>query len=337
MLRNRELWLPLALTGCLTTCSVIVCGILGGWAAGLAGGSFSILTGGLWFAITTIRYTRLRELGEYLAGVYAGEELLDIRDNREGELSLLKNDLYKITVTLRQQSAQLEEDKAFLQKLMGSISHQLRTPLTGMMVMADLLAGSDLPEEKRIEFTGRLTAQLERMQWLLERLLTLSRLDAGCLDLECAPVEPSALIERAIAPVRVALELRRQTLSLDCTAQRLWQGDEKWTSEAVTNLLKNALEHTPRGSTISLILRQDALSFRIIVEDEGVGIAEGDMPHLFERFYRGANAAPGSAGIGLALAYELARAQGGNLTAENISPGRGARFILQLPMRQEPL
>lgn len=337
MLRNRELWPPLAITACLAVSSAAVCGVLGGWAAGLAGGLFSILTGGLWFGVTTLRYTRLRELGEYLAGVYAGGELLDIRDNREGELSLLKNDLYKITVTLKQQSVQLEEDKAFLQKLMGSISHQLRTPLTGMLVMADLLARSDLPEEKRIEFTGRLTAQLERMQWLLERLLTLSRLDAGCLDLECSLIEPSALIERAIAPVRVALELRQQNLSVDCSARRLWQGDEKWTAEAVTNLLKNASEHAPQGSTISLILRQDALSFRIIVEDEGIGIAEGDMPHLFERFYRGANATPGSAGIGLALAYELARAQGGNLTAENIGPGRGARFILQLPMRQDPL
>ena len=337
MLRNRELWPPLAITACLAVSSAAVCGVLGGWAAGLAGGLFSILTGGLWFGVTTLRYTRLRELGEYLAGVYAGGELLDIRDNREGELSLLKNDLYKITVTLKQQSVQLEEDKAFLQKLMGSISHQLRTPLTGMLVMADLLARSDLPEEKRIEFTGRLTAQLERMQWLLERLLTLSRLDAGCLDLECSLIEPSALIERAIAPVRVALELRQQNLSVDCSARRLWQGDEKWTAEAVTNLLKNASEHAPQGSTISLILRQDALSFRIIVEDEGIGIAEGDMPHLFERFYRGANATPGSAGIGLALAYELARTQGGNLTAENIGPGRGARFILQLPMRQDPL
>lgn len=337
MLRNRELWLPLAITGCLAVSSASVCGVLGGWAAGLAGGLFSILAGGLWFGVTILRYDRLRELGEYLAGVYAGGELLDIRDNREGELSLLKNDLYKITVTLRQQSAQLEEDKAFLQKLMGSISHQLRTPLTGMLVMADLLTRSDLPEEKRIEFTGRLTAQLERMQWLLERLLTLSRLDAGCLDLECAPVEPSALIERAIAPVRVALELRQQNLSVDCSARRPWLGDEKWTAEAVTNLLKNASEHTPQGSTISLILRQDALSLQIIVEDQGEGIAREDLPHLFERFYRGANAALGSAGIGLALAYELAQAQGGNLTAENIGPGRGARFILQLPMRQDPL
>lgn len=332
MTRNKELYLPFAASLGLILASGLLCGFWGGPWAALAGGAAVLLTALIWAGVTWRRYKKLRELGEYLASVYAGGELLDIRDNREGELSLLKNDLHKITVTLRRQSAQLAHDKEFLQQLLGSISHQLRTPLTGMLVMADLLARPDLPAKKRQEFTGQLTAQLERMQWLLERLLTLSRLDAGCLELEQKTVCLPALLARAAAPVKVALELRRQTLEVDCPQGLLWEGDEKWTAEAVTNLIKNASEHAPEGGLVEITARGDALNLRITVEDNGPGIPEQELPYLFRRFYRGSNAAPGSAGIGLALAAELARAQGGSAAAENRAPGPGARFILKLPM-----
>lgn len=332
MTRNKELYLPIALSMALTFVSGLLCGFLGGPWAALTGSGSVLLTTLLWMSTTWSRYKKLQELGEYLASVYAGGELLDIRDNREGELSLLKNDLHKITVTLRQQSAQLAHDKEFLQQLLDNISHQLRTPLTGMLVMADLLARPDLPLEKRQEFTGQLTAQLERMQWLLERLLTLSRLDAGCLELERKAVSLPSLLDRATAPVRVALELRGQTLKVECPQDLLWEGDEKWTAEAVTNLVKNASEHSPEGGLVKISVSKDVLNLWITVEDNGPGIPELDMPYLFRRFYRGSNAAPGSAGIGLALAAELVRAQGGSVVAENQTPGPGARFILKLPI-----
>lgn len=332
MTRNKELYLPFSISLVLTLISGLLCGLFGGPWTALTGGGSVLLTALIWIGVTWNRYKKLQQLGEYLASVYAGGELLDIRDNREGELSLLKNDLYKITVTLRQQSDLLAQDKEFLQQLLGSISHQLRTPLTGMLVMADLLARPDLPTEKRQEFTGQLTAQLERMQWLLERLLTLSRLDAGCLELERRTVSVSSLLDRAAAPVKVALELRGQTLEVNCPQDLQWEGDEKWTSEAVTNLIKNASEHAPEGGLVKITVRGDALNLMITVEDNGPGIPESDMPYLFRRFYRGCNAAQGSAGIGLALASELVRAQGGSVKAENRNPGPGARFILKLPM-----
>lgn len=332
MAKNRELCLPFALSIVLAMVSALICGFSGGLIPALTGGGSVLLTTLIWVLVTRSRYKKLQGLGEYLASVYAGGELLDIRDNREGELSLLKNDLHKITMTLRQQSAQLSHDKEFLQQLLGSISHQLRTPLTGMLVMADLLARPDLPSEKRQEFTCQLTAQLERMQWLLEQLLTLSRLDAGCLELERKTVFISSLLDRATAPIKVALELRHQTLEVNCPQNLLWEGDEKWTAEAVTNLIKNASEHSPVGGLVKITVHGDALNLMIAVEDNGPGISESDIPYLFRRFYRGKNAAPGSAGIGLALAAELVRAQGGSATAENRHPGPGARFILKLPM-----
>ena len=329
MAKNRELCLPFALSIVLAMVSALICGFSGGLIPALTGGGSVLLTTLIWVLVTRSRYKKLQGLGEYLASVYAGGEL---RDNREGELSLLKNDLHKITMTLRQQSAQLSHDKEFLQQLLGSISHQLRTPLTGMLVMADLLARPDLPSEKRQEFTCQLTAQLERMQWLLEQLLTLSRLDAGCLELERKTVFISSLLDRATAPIKVALELRHQTLEVNCPQNLLWEGDEKWTAEAVTNLIKNASEHSPVGGLVKITVHGDALNLMITVEDNGPGISESDIPYLFRRFYRGKNAAPGSAGIGLALAAELVRAQGGSATAENRHPGPGARFILKLPM-----
>ena len=124
MTRNKELYLPIALSMALTFVSGLLCGFLGGPWAALTGSGSVLLTTLLWMSTTWSRYKKLQELGEYLASVYAGGELLDIRDNREGELSLLKNDLHKITVTLRQQSAQLAHDKEFLQQLLDNISHQ---------------------------------------------------------------------------------------------------------------------------------------------------------------------------------------------------------------------
>ena len=157
MTRNKELYLPIALSMALTLVSGLLCGFLGGPWAALTGSGSVLLTTLLWMSTTWSRYKKLQKLGEYLASVYAGGELLDIRDNREGELSLLKNDLYKITVTLRQQSAQLAHDKEFLQQLLGNISHQLRTPLTGMLVMAAMVTGETfdlVPVGCRVPGTG---------------------------------------------------------------------------------------------------------------------------------------------------------------------------------------
>ena len=143
MTRNKELYLPIALSMALTFVSGLLCGFLGGPWAALTGSGSVLLTTLLWMSTTWSRYKKLQELGEYLASVYAGGELLDIRDNREGELSLLKNDLHKITVTLRQQSAQLAHDKEFLQQLLDNTTRPTAGKAPGIYRAAYCTAGTN--------------------------------------------------------------------------------------------------------------------------------------------------------------------------------------------------
>lgn len=328
MLRNREIALFAAF--CL---GVGVVGVAVGFVLSPAAGVLTLL---LWAVLcggygvfTRWRYRQIAALSAYLSGVYGGGRALDIRDNTEGELSVLKNDLYKITVTLQEQADQLAKDKGFLADALGDISHQLKTPLTSALVMTDLLADPTLPDDRRRDFLDRLTRQLERIRWLVGALLKISRLDAGAVTLQKAPVKLSDLIRKALEPLGIAMELQGVRCDVTCPEAARWVGDEAWTVQALQNILKNCVEQMSKGGVLRVRAERDPLACRITVEDTGGGIAPDDLPHLFERFYRGKSAGPESAGIGLALAQAIVTEQGGRITAENHGPG--ARFTLTLP------
>ena len=328
MLRNREIALFAAF--CL---GVGILGVTVGFVLSPAAGVLTLL---LWAVLcagygvfTRWRYRQIAALSAYLSGVYGGGRALDIRDNTEGELSVLKNDLYKITVTLQEQADQLAKDKGFLADALGDISHQLKTPLTSALVMTDLLADPTLPDDRRRDFLDRLTRQLERIRWLVGALLKISRLDAGAVTLQKAPVKLSDLIRKALEPLGIAMELQGVRCDVACPEAARWVGDEAWTVQALQNILKNCVEQMPKGGVRRVRAESDPLACRITVEDTGGGIAPDDLPHLFERFYRGKSAGPESVGIGLALAQAIVTEQGGRITAENHGPG--ARFTLTLP------
>ncbi len=168
------------------------------------------------FVLLLVRYQRavsaqVAGLSAYLRRIDAGDYALDVRDNGEGSFSLLKNDLYKVTVRLREQAELLQKDKTALSNLIADISHQIKTPLTSLGVLADLLA-EDPPEADRRAFVERLRAQLGRIQWLVAALLKLARLDAGTAAFKSEPVDVRRLIERALEPLQIPLEIKRQRL-----------------------------------------------------------------------------------------------------------------------------
>lgn len=328
MLRGREGKLAAVHFAALSAAGTALCFAVAP-AAGWICLSLCALLGAIFAAFTRRRYREIRRLSQYLASVYSGGKPLDIRDNREGELSILKNDLYKITCVLTRQAEQLHRDKDYLAEAMQNISHQLKTPLTSLFVMTELLRSPDLPADRREEFWQSTGQSLERIQWLVGTLLKFSRLDAEAVAFAREELSLADLLARAAAPLRPLLEGRRLSLSIDCPPALTWRGDGEWTAEALGNLLKNCAEHTPPGGDIRVRCSENPLHTEIAICDSGEGIDPGDLPHLFERFYKGKNAASDGVGIGLAMAKTILQSQNADVSARN-RPEGGAEFSVKL-------
>lgn len=326
MLRNnKELWCSL-----LILCAIT--GILTALGASLSpqAGVLVLLCGlgaiGVHLAVEGYRYRRLRQLSHDLDQLLVSGEPLPIHAYSEGELSILANQIQKMTLRLTESAKAVKEEKGNLANSLADISHQLRTPLTAMSLTAAMLHDAGLPADKRVELSRELSRLLNRTQWLVESLLKLSRLDAGTVKLAADTVAVRPLILRAAAPLAIAMDLRSQRLDIRCRTES-FTGDLTWTAEALGNILKNCMEHTPEGGAITVAALETVLFTQITVEDTGPGFAEQDIPHLFERFYKGSNASENSYGIGLALARTVITAQNGTVQAMNGADG--ARFVIK--------
>ncbi|MCM3634056.1 sensor histidine kinase [Paenibacillus camelliae] len=317
MLRNYEfrryLWLQLL----ISAIALVVAALWLGWAAAGLVLTALIITYINFYLFTRWRYRELEELSRYLRQIASGEYSFVIRDNREGELSILKNEIFKVTVRLSEQSEYLLRDKERMSEAISDISHQLKTPLTSMGVMLDLLKQPNLPHDKQKEFLKYMQQQLERLEWLITSLLKLSKLEAGTVLFQSERVKLAELVQRALSPIEIPIEIKNINIVLEGDTDLTLDVDKKWTIEAILNVVKNAVEHTPHGGTITLTLSRNELYTALIVADTGSGIAKEDIPHLFKRFYRGKQASESSVGIGLAMSYHILQAQKGVIEVHN--------------------
>lgn len=259
------------------------------------------------------RYRKLHALSEFLRKSQHQLLPLSIADQKEGEFSILKTELYKLLTTQHMQAEQLKQNNTYLADTISDISHQLKTPLTSIQIMTDLLKEDDLPEEKRIFFTDTIRRQTNRMEWLLSSMLTISKLDAGSIQLKQETVKVSELFQRASEHLLIPMELHQQTFVMNIDKDTSYCGDLYWSSEAISNILKNCIEHTKDGGVITIRAEENSIFTHIEIQDSGGGISKEDLPHIFERFYKGKNASPDSVGIGLALAKQLIHKQNGTI------------------------
>lgn len=273
------------------------------------------------------RYRRLQKLSTDLDELLISGTPLPIMEYAEGELSILANQIQKITLLLKESAQKVRSDRKYLADSLADISHQLRTPLTAINLTASMLRKPELSTERRIELTGELITLLSRTDWLVETLLKLSKLDAGTVDLVQKSVRVKDVIARASEPLAIQMDLRSQQLRLHCGDEAI-KCDPVWTAEALGNILKNCTEHTPQGGTITVTVSQTPLFTQIEIRDTGPGFDPVDIPHLFERFYKGTNASQNSYGIGLALARTVISAQNGTIRALNGETG--AQFLIKL-------
>lgn len=273
-------------------------------------------------AIVWISKQELAALSTELRRAINGETV-EFRDNQEGALSVLKNDLHTLVTQLSAERDAADAARAEFAEYMENITHQLKTPVTSMMLMADLLEAA--PPERQEEFLANIRTSLARMNWLVDTLLKLAKLDAGAVQFERAAVTAQTLVEAALSPLAILLDVQDQQVALANDA--VLHCDKRWTVEALTNLLKNACEASPSGSTIIVDVGENPLYEWLSVRDAGSGLSREEMAQLFVRF-AGSRKARG-VGIGLPLALAIVRGQNGDIDVDAGGKGTGATFTLK--------
>ena len=273
-------------------------------------------------------YKKLDKVNLYINDVLNDNYTFNIKEFEEGTFNTLKNDVYKITNKLKEQNENMKKDKKYLEDTLSDISHQLKTPLTSMYMINNLLSDEKLSLEKRKEFLSKNQAQLERIEWLVTSLLKLSRLESGTIKLKQESIKVIDLIKEALSPLNIPIELKNQRLIFKGNMNTKVICDKKWTTEALLNILKNAHEHTREKGMIEVVWQDNPLYVSIIITDTGEGIKNEDLKHIFERFYKAKNSNKDSIGIGLNMAKQIINKQNGEISVRSIL-GKGTEFKIQ--------
>lgn len=281
------------------------------------------------------RYRRMGDLSSLLDRLLHEGFRADFVPDEEGELALLTSQIYKMTLRLREQAETAASEKDLLATSLADISHQLRTPMTAMHLILTRLQRETLPVRQQRELILDLLRLLTRMEWLISALLKSARLESGAVRLSEERVFFRPLLKEALEPLEIPLELKRGDLDLSIEGDPSFLGDPSWSAEAVGNVMKNCLEHLPAGGRLRIRAFENPLYAELTVADSGEGIPPEDLPHLFDRFYRGKNAVPDSAGIGLSLARAVTLRQNGVLFAQN-QPEGGAKFTFRFYRKVPP-
>lgn len=271
----------------------------------------------------------LEQIVTYMQRVEQGEYSLDIEENEEEEFSILKNELYKMTILLKESAELSKAQKKALSDSVSDISHQLKTPLTSVMVLLDNMTDNDnMPWETRQKFLAEITRQLTGMSWLVVTLLKLSRLDAGVVTFEEKDILLNEVCEKAISNLEIMAQWKQIRIVKEGENKSIIRGDENWICEAFTNILKNAIEHSPTKSQIQVTMEENAVYSGVIIRDFGEGMDEEEQKAAFDRFHVGKYADNNSIGIGLSLAREIIQQQNGSITLHS-EKGKGTWFHIK--------
>lgn len=325
LLKNKEVRKTLILQIIVALASIIISNLIDE-RAGVVALIFSTLFILIYYISTYKRYKRIASLASDINKVLHGDNSISLENYSEGELAILHSEIYKMTIRLREQQQKLMSDKAYLADSIADISHQIRTPLTSINLLVQLLSAPNLSDERRQELTHELYGLLSRIDWLITTLLKISKLDAGTVQFKAEKVSLETLINKSCSTLLVPIELRGQELVINATGD--FVGDLAWTCEAIGNIVKNCMEHTSEGGKIEIEATENALYTEIVIKDNGTGIFKEDMPHIFERFYKGKDSDDKSFGVGLALSRMIITSQKGTVKAENRKP-TGAMFSIR--------
>lgn len=322
---NKDVKIILAVSLAVTALLTVICAFIDLRCAGICFLLGAVVTA-VFLYYTKRRYDKLNKLNDYLSLICSGNYFLNVSENTEGELSILQNNLYKVISLLQTQKEQLEKDKVYLADSLADISHQLKTPLTSMMVMTDLLKDNQ-NNDKTEEFVDIIETQLDKMKWLITNLLKMSKLDADTADFKKESVSVRDVIDQSIKSFLITLDIKNIDFA-DEAEDFIFDGDRSWSIEAFQNIIKNCIEHTEKNGMLSITTKKTMVYNSVFIRDNGTGIAKKDLPHIFERFYHGENSSGESVGIGLALAKTIFEKEKAEIFVES-EENKGTEFEIR--------
>ncbi len=291
--------------------------------------TFSVIILLIFVKYNNSKNRKIEEITRYIEEINRGNYKLDIEDNVEDELSILKNEIYKTTVMLNEVAENSVRDKVNLKDSLSDISHQLKTPLTSMSIMVDnIMDNPNMDYKTREEFTKDIRREIINVKFLVDSLLKLSKLDANSVHFTNRFVRIREIIDDAVKNVSVLSDLKNVDIVVNGNYNASVNCDFKWQVEALTNILKNCVEHSKEDSRIEIFFDENNVYSKIEITDYGIGIEKQDLPHVFERFYKGKNSASESIGIGLALSKSIIENNGGYIDVKS-EVGKGSTFIIK--------
>ena len=272
---------------------------------------------------------KIAEINEYIKQINNKNYILKIEENDNGELSKLRNELYKTTVLLKETAEISEKEKENLSTSIADISHQLKTPLTSIRIMLDNIQDNpDMEKAVRDDFLADISKQIDWISSLVISLLKIAKFDAGTIKMENKGINAKNLIDNIISNLAILIELKNIEVITNVDDKATFVADYSWQQEALTNILKNAIEHSNKNSKIYITVENTSVFLKIKVRDEGQGISKEDQKHIFERFYKAKNSSENSIGIGLALAKTIIEKNNGYIKVES-EIGKGTTFEIK--------
>lgn len=287
---------------------------------------FGTVSLGIYLIYVITQEKKIAEINEYIKQINNKNYILKIEENDNGELSKLRNELYKTTVLLKETAEISEKEKENLSTAIADISHQLKTPLTSIRIMLDNIQDDpDMEKEVREDFLIEISKQIDWISSLVVALLKIAKFDAGTIKMENNEINAKNLIDNIVSNLAILIELKNIEIITTVDEKATFIADYKWQQEALTNILKNAIEHSKHNSRIYITVENTNLFLKIIIKDEGSGIDKEDLKHIFQRFYKTKNSSENSIGIGLPLAKAIIEQSNGYIKVET-KYGEGTSF-----------
>ncbi|WP_133015594.1 sensor histidine kinase [Clostridium cuniculi] len=290
-------------------------------------GVFFLVVIVLIFKIISPIFNNIKKLGERADEMVEGNFNSNEIKFEEGDFYVFYNKFTHMGERLESALKDLQDEKINLKNIINDISHQLKTPLSALIAYNDILKNHEnMDVETKSKFIEMTSEQLDRMDWLITTLLKYARIESNAVSYNKEMIPLSESIGYAIAPLKLSADNKNQNIELDINSEGYYFHDKKWIAESLSNIIKNAIEHTDINGKIKITLKETPMSISITISDNGEGIEKTELKNIFKRFYKGKNSInPKSIGIGLSLSKKIIEAHGGSITAES-DLGKGTSF-----------